>query len=173
MSLFGNLIKKAVGQGISNAVEQAVEKTVTPTAEKYAEKANARIGEAAEAIEKNSSAAAASLQSVISALNEGRDIITREQMEIIWSRALFCFPRWSCSDIKSFSSDEVGDSVCFTVCMPAEEQEIARYVTELENAGFAGDTQIRRKTVSGHETIVDLTFAAPGDECEIKYYIKK
>lgn len=173
MSLFGKLIKDVVGDGIKNALGKAVEKAVAPAAEAFAEKTAEKLNQAADAVENTEVPENGSLQSAVEKLEAAAARLEEAAPSLVWQTALSQFPEWKLCPIEDTTTDEWEDCVVIGIYMKATEAMIDEYYKILDEAGFEGDWQIRRKTIDGRLYEIDFSFLDTSDMSEIRYCINK
>lgn len=176
MGFLGNIIKNAVGEGISNAVGKAVESAVAPAAEKLANAAAGHLNTSAEVIEKTDEAMASqgsSLAGAFANLEKASLNYANAATGAMWNSLLAPYPKWELCPIKDINTEETDEGVSLYMSVDATLEMLDEYHRILEANGFAGDYQIKKKLVDGHEYNVDYSFADPGSDCQIHYYIRK
>lgn len=172
MGLFGNIIKKAVSEGIGNAVEKAVESAVKPAAEKFANNVAGQFNSAADTIE-NTNEEKESSTSGFERLEEAAQRYADAVSTAAWNQALGAFPKWEFTPITDSSDDEGDDYFLVTITVSATHEMLRQYREILTSNGFSGSDQIMRKTINGVEHCVDFSFAEASDECQLRYVINK
>lgn len=172
MGLLGNIIKKAVSEGIGNAVEKAVEGAVKPAAERFAGNVAEHLNSAADSVETASTEATDEIggfDKLEQAAQRYADAVSTKA----WNQTLSAFPKWEFTPITDSSTDDGDDYFIITLTVTATHQMLRQYKEILASNGFSGSDQIMKKTIDGVEHCVDFTFAEESDECQLRYAFSK
>lgn len=171
MGLFGNIIKKAVSEGIGNAVEKAVESAVKPAAERFAGNVAEQFNSAAESIESTNTEKTS--ESGFDRLEQAAQHYADAVSAKVWSQFLGEFPKWEFTPVTDSYDDEGDDYFLISITVSATHEMLRKYKETLASSGFSGSDQIMRKIINGVEHCVDFTFAEESDECQIRYALNK